>query len=808
MFNFNLYCFMKKLICYAVILCSATQLYAQGIIRGKVTDAGGRPLEFATVALFSAGDSVLAQGAITGAGGQFAIEKVPGGLYFITVSMIGFENRSSAVRVSGSQTVTVPDIALAEASHSLDEVTVVADRKFVEQQADKMVIDPGASVTTATDDALEVLRKSPGIIVDKDDNITLKNKTVRVMLDGRPSYMSGTELAAMLRNMQATAIDRIEIIENPSSRFDAEGDGGIINIRTKRGMMRGYNGSITLGASVGKYFSGNYGLDLNYRSEKWNVYGNYYGGQNEGFWDLDLTRRFMKTDSSMYKQYNLGEWTGNYNNVKLGIDYYITPKQVVGVMARGNIYGNDENDKNDAYVSSYYGERIQDVNTLQTDRSDGNNLQVNLNYKWTIDTLGQDLSVDADMASYYRKQLANMHTDYSPWQFPDIYRQDQRGAQNFYSVKADYVLPLNSKTRIEAGAKSSWATIDSDLKYEKQDEAGAWSDPRRMSNHFIYRENINAAYLSGNYKLNDQTSVQLGLRSEQTVSTGNNVTSDTVTKRDYINLFPSFFAQHKFNDSHQLGVSYSYRIGRPPYWALNPFVYMVDPYTYNQGNPNLNAQFTHTSKLSYTLKGKYIFSLDYSYTKDAWTQVFRQNDETRTSYITWENLNNYYNTNFTAVLPVEITKWFKTNTNLTVYYGQYTSTYQSGEIDQSQVTFRGNTSFTFTLPKDFTVELSGRYSSKAVYGMAYFYPQASIDGGIQKPLFKKKATLKLNFSDILNIQRNRYYSKYDNIDVEGLQHYDSRRANLTFTWRFGRNDIQAARQRRTGLEEETGRTGS
>ena len=178
-----------------------------------------------------------------------------------------------------------------------------------------------------------------------------------------------------------------------------------------------------------------------------------------------------------------------------------------------------------------------------------------------------------------------------------------------------------------------------------------------MSNHFVYSENIHAAYLSGNYIFNQKTNVQLGFRGEKTLSNGNNLTSDERNQRNYFNLFPSLFAQHKFNDRHQLGVSYSYRIGRPPYQLLNPFVWMLDPYTYNKGNPFLNAQYTHATKLSYTLRNKYIFSLSHSFTKEAWLQVFEQDDATRTTIIGWANLNNYYNTSANVVLPIDIAKW-------------------------------------------------------------------------------------------------------------------------------------------------------
>ncbi len=798
---------MKKIICISIIVLFAFRMYGQADIKGRVLETGGKPLEYATVALYNAGDSMLCRGTVTGADGRFVLEKINRGKYFITVSMIGFEKVSHEIAVINTQTHTVQDITLGESAHALKEVTVSATRNFVEQQADKMVINPEASVTAASDDALEVLSKSPGVVIDKDNNITLKNKQVKVMIDGRPTYLSGEQLAAMLRNMQATSVDRIEIIENPSSRYDAEGDGGIINIRTKRGLMRGYNGSLTLGAGAGKHFSGNYGIDLNYRNEKWNVYGNYYGGRRRGWNNIELTRRFLQSDSSLYRQYSEERWNSDYHNAKLGVDYYITPNQVVGIMARGNFGKNASDAGGDAHIFDAGGKEIQRTHTDDANDGDWRNLQVNMNYKWTVDTLGRELTIDADMARYRSDNMTDMSTSYIPPQTPLVMHKEQGGTSGFYSFKADYVLPLNDKTKIETGIKMSKAKIDNDLNFRQRDENGNWGDPNRMSNRFVYSENINAAYLSGRYTMNDKTSVQLGLRGEYTVSDGENATNEQRNERDYFNLFPSFFAQQKFNDKHQFGLSYSYRIGRPPYWLLNPFVWLLDPYTYNKGNPFLDPQFAHSAKLSYTLKNKYIFSVDYGYTKDSWMQVLEQDDATRTTIITWKNLNNFYNASMTAVLPIKITKRWNTDTNLTGYYGQYKSPFGEGEIDQTRFTFRGNTTFTFTLPKDFTVELSGRYMSKSIYGMLNMNARGSVDVGMQKQFFDKKATLKLSVSDVFATQKFRYTAQYENINLAGCENYDSRRANLTFTWRFGRTDIKAARQRSTGLEEETSRAG-
>ncbi len=790
----------------AVIICmlGVTQAFAQSIINGKVTDMEKNPLEYVTVALYDANTRALQQGTITNRSGIFSLEKVKPGKYYLTLTMIGFvKTDSEPITIGTDQTYTVPDFVLYEDVQNMQEVVVTAKKNFVEQQADKMVINPEASITTASDDVLEVLRKSPGIIIDNDDNITLKNKQVKVMIDNRPTYMSGEQLAALLRNMQATSIDKIEIIENPPSRYDAEGDAGIINIRTKRGLMRGYNGSLNLGAGYGKKFSDNYGLDLNYRNEKWNIYGNYYGGDRRGWYELDLTQ-YSEVDGSVQKQYNEQYWRSSYGNAKLGIDYYITPRQVVGVMTRGNFGTNPSAMDGDIDITGSSNELIQQAQSTSDVENKYKNLLVNLNYKWTIDSLGQELSVDADMARYGFNGVSDLYTTYIPPTTPLNMHKEEDGTSNFYSIKADYVLPIGKKARMEAGLKSSWANIDSDLSIIEEDANGNWADPHHLSNRYVYSENIDAVYLSGRYSFSPKTSLQLGLRGEQTIAKGDNKTIDESHTQKYFNLFPSFFLQQQLGEIHQLGLSYSFRIGRPPYDFLNPFIFLLDPYTFSQGNPYLVPQYTHASKLSYTLKNKYILSLDFSYTEDVWVRFFRQ--EGRRVIATWYNLDDYYNASATLVVPVQITKWWYTNTSIVGLYGQYKSQGEgSTDINKSQYTLRGNTTFTFMLPKNFSAELSGWYTTKGVYGVINFYPQGAMNIGVQKLFANNKASLKLGVSDILKTQKDKYDLQYDNVKAHGMERNDSRRVTLTFTYRFGRNDIKAARQRSTGLEEETSR---
>ena len=267
------------------------------------------------------------------------------------------------------------------------------------------------------------------------------------------------------------------------------------------------------------------------------------------------------------------------------------------------------------------------------------------------------------------------------------------------------------------------------------------------------------------------------------------------------------FLSKKFTDNHQLTASYSYRIGRPNYWLLNPFIWMLNPYTYNQGNPDLQPQFTHSAKLSYTFKQKYILSAGYSTTGEQYTQVFKQDDATKITVVTWENLSKTENMDMTFVIPVEFAKWWRMNTNMTTFYMRYRSPLYGGMLDKSQFSFRGNMNHTFTLPKDWSAELTGMYQSKTVYGVGIFNARGSVDAGIQKQLFNNKLTIKAGVTDIFKTLADNYHIKYDNVDVLGKQGYDSRRFRINITWRFGNDKLKPIRQRSSGAEEESSRAG-
>jgi hypothetical protein len=718
--------------------------------------------------------------------------------------------RESFLRTGTVSSGALPDILLEETEvATLRTVEITGKKQFVEQHADRMVINPEASVSTASDNVLDVLAKSPGVAIDKDGNITLKGKAgVTVMIDDKPTYLSAEQLSAMLKNLQATSVERIEIIENPPARYEAEGSSGVINIRTRRGLTRGSNGSVNLGAQAGRKTAGHAGGDFNFRNTKLNVFSNLWAGYNDRINTVDLIRRFPQGDGSTFHEDMTGNSHVRYFGLKAGVDCNLTESHVLGFTGKVSGWRWFGDNSTETTVTDAAGITARNELTRNSMNEKGREMSASLNYRWNIDTAGRSFSTDVDYAFYDYRAGSDMNTVAAPSTDRAMTRNRQYSGTGIFSFKADYVHPFSPKTRMEAGVKSSVVNIDNEMLFEQFDPAaGQWHDPAQMSNIFLYAENINAIYASLSTALTSRLDFQAGLRTEQTRTESNSVTMDSVTRRNYFNLFPTLFLKYAFSDRHQLNLSYAYRIGRPNYWRLNPFVWMLNPYTYNRGNPLLQPQFTHSIKLSYTLNQKYILSAGYAFTTDQYTQVFIQNDETKVTVVTWRNLNRVNNTDLTLTIPLELFGWWKINANLTAFYLQYESPLDNSVLKRSEFTARGNVTSTFSLPKDWSIELSGWYTSPSVYGVLDTKERGAMDAGIQKLLFRKKATLKLSMSDVLNTMTNRYTSVYRNMDVTGRETYDSRRIRLNLTWRFGSDELKPARQRSSGMEEEAERTG-
>ncbi|MFZ4456724.1 MAG: outer membrane beta-barrel protein [Bacteroidales bacterium] len=798
-------------------LMTFTTAYAKSnnIVKGKVVDNKNQPVEFATALLRKSNSDEVVQGAICNPKGEFKIEKVRPGDYTLTISMIGYEKATTSVfRIEQQETgIIEQNITLKEEIHQLKEAQVVAKRKYVEQLADKLVVNPEASPTTASENVFEILKKVPGVSVDNNDNISLKGKQgVKILIDEKSTYVSATQLATILKAMQGKNVDRIEVIENPSARYDAEGNSGIINIKTKHYRAPGFNGSVNSGLTIGKRVGENGGIDLNMNYGKVNFYGNYSYYDWRNWHSLDGTRRFTSPEllGAVQKIWTKSNNDGQAHNFKLGADYNISKNKVLSVMMRGNSGNNiEDGNSNTSFWSKTQQLDSALITKVQMDNH-WSSYTYNVNYKWDIDTTGRSLVVDADYALFSFRGKNIQKSEYFDGAYNNLHHDFaldalQSGDIKIFTAKADYIHPLSKIWTIETGLKSSIVRNDGKSDFDVLDETGTiWNPNFNKHDHFIFDEKINAAYTSlrGQFKKN---SVQLGLRVENTNTKGNSLSTNQITNFNYTNLFPSIFLQHSFNESSQLGFSYSYRIGRPSYHLLNPFVWILDPYTYEKGNPFLKPQFTHSVGLNHSYKGKFFTSMGFSYTDDFYSDVIRQNDETKVVYQTKENLSRALDWNLSETAQLNVTKWWRLNSTVSTMYKRVNSTIE-GANQMERWSYSGDMTNSLSLPKDFELELSGSYQSKMLWGNFYIYEQYRVDLGIQKSILKKQGTLKVAINDIFNTFNAGGYTKYANVDLDIKNYWDSRQVNISFTYRFGKNDFKTRANRTTASSEEQGRS--
>ncbi|TDB68082.1 outer membrane beta-barrel family protein [Arundinibacter roseus] len=796
----------------ASLLLITPLLWAQSANKGKVSgsvlDAKQEAFPFVNVLLLKAKDSTLAKGMTTDTEGRFAFEQVEAGRYLTLVSMVGYTKVYSQPFVVANSDVQLSTVTLSTSAEVLNEVTVVAKKPFIEQQIDRTVVNVENSIVSAGATALEVLERSPGVVVDQqNDRLQLRGKEgVIVQIDGKQTFLSQTELMNLLRNTPSDNIEKIELITNPSAKYDAVGNSGIINIKFKRNQNFGTNGNLTLGAGYNRYGRGNGSLSLNHRHGKISAFGNASVFAGGGFNTTELYRTIpFEGNVTIFDQFSDRRWEAENYSIRAGLDYSITKKTTVGVLVSAfkNKWETPSGVNNNRILNGDLSLR-QTFTTLTESGENMQNASANINLKHQFNENGKELTADADYVQYDGRNFNNLDTRYfnpsgEMEGLPDMVRNRMPSHIKIGVAKVDYTQPLG-KGKFETGLKTSFVASDNNMTFEvMQDE---WVvDPNR-TNEFKYTENINAAYVNYGGKLGTKTQYQLGVRAEHTHSIGNSVTLNDVRDRNYLNLFPSIFISRQLDSSNVLNLSYSRRIDRPDYQSLNPFEFYLDPYTFQRGNPNLRPQYTNSFQLTHVYKSFLNTSISYSRINDLIArEVPKQIAAENKTFVTTENLDNQDNLNVTISAPIPVAKWWNIQMNLTGTYNRYKTFYLDDIFEIEQITWNVFANNQFQLPKGWSAELSGWYNSRSVYGFFVAQPQGMISAGLQKNVLDKKGTIRLNVNDIFWTNKFRGSTEYKDINFTIRSTWPSRQVRVTFTYRFGNQNVKGARQRNTGADE-------
>ncbi|MGZ5246196.1 MAG: TonB-dependent receptor domain-containing protein [Flavitalea sp.] len=782
-------------------------------VSGSVTD-GKNILTAATVSLLHQKDSSLVKMTVSDKSGKFSFDGIKDGPYLVSVSAIGYEPTYSKGFETNGTAVDLAVINLQQVSSEMKAVTVIAKKPMIEQKIDRMIVNVDAAISNVGTNALEVLEKSPGVLVDKDGNISLKGKQgVMVMLDGRPTYLTGPELANLLKGMQSSQLETIEIMTNPPAKYDASGNSGVINIKTKKNKMKGFNGSFTLGVAQGAYFKTNESININYRNNKVNLFSSYSLGWNNNFQELDIARRFKDGNKDLvaiFEQNTLMKSRRLNNNLKVGMDYFLNKKTTLGFVASGFSNPEENSGINTSYLMS--PSRVIDsiVTSSNTIKEKWNNASLNLNIRHQYDSTGREITADIDFIRYDANSDQNfLNTTFSPtWikRYDEKLKGDLPVNINIYSAKFDYTYPLKKDSKLEFGAKTSFVNTENKAKYFEgvNDE---WEIDYRKTNFFNYKENVNAAYVNFNKQFTPKIGVQAGLRFENTnydgYQYGNPTRNDSSFSKTYNDLFPTVYVSYKADKNNQFGINFGRRIDRPAYQDLNPFLFFIDKYTYGQGNPYLKPQYSNNVELSHILKDFLTTTVNYGVTNNLFIETFDQADDINGeyNYITifrQGNIGKMTNAGISINVQKSITSWWST-----VVYANYNYRKFKGHVNNEMVEVEGGNFVTninnqFKFPKGWSAEISGWYRTKGVEGQIVIDPMGACNVGVGKQVLKNKGTLKLNVRDLFYTQVAKGQINFESTEASFRNFRDTRVVNLTFSYRFGKPMNGGNSQRKKG----------
>ena len=817
---------MKKIFCIVIACCMAGMMSAQ-TIKGSVVDARGEAMPFVTISVL-AQDSSLITGTITDDDGKYEVSlpsdpSLKGREPIIQASYVGYETAFGG-----------PDFVLREETERLKEVEVKAKKPLIERQMDKLVLNVSASPLAAGSNGNDILRRAPGVRIDKDGNITVNGKSVEIWIDGKPSYLSGQQLKAMLDGTDGNTIEKIEIISNPSAKYDASGQGGIINIKTKRNMMRGLNGMLS--AAYGGMYYGDVkrwlsmdmvSLNLNYRGEKTYTFGQATQVYSDVDQDLETSRMTPEL-----RNYSRSGFTGNfqYYMFKVGNDWYIDSLNTLGFILqvpymRINLLTLPE--RNFAYV-------VQGTDTI--DRSTTSNRTkmanpqhtANLNYTHTFsEALERELTVNVDYNRYGTNSSNWQQTDYTARSLAlDI---NTHQTVNIYSAKLDFQTKFWQTGMIECGVKYGLSSTDNTMTTDSTLNGTALP---QATSAFRYDEHVAAAYITVGKQFGEHWSVKLGLRGEYTYSCGNWTSADSVTSKSYFDPFPTVYWGYTSSPLGRLqqpvavNMSYSRRIKRPNYYMLNPFVTNFDAYSSQVGNTELTPEFNNDVEVHFSWTQYMNLTFNFAHTQDMFSQktIILPDGTGQMKWTNFGTCTTHGGTISLTELPL-VPKYMKGEDGsrfmqgawlaLTVNAGWYHFLNKSyDKKEDGSLAYKSDSHYGFVggtlsayLPKDWTLTLDGNWSSPMTTGYDHQSSMYYLSFGVRKMYMAKGLIFNLNVQDLLRSMRYRFdeLGQEEGYASWSQNNFRQQRVMLSVTWMFGQ--YQQHKQRKVGDMDELNRLG-
>lgn len=811
---------MKKLFMSACLTGLGMGVYAQhaGKIGGSVKDIEtGKSANSVSISLLKASDSTVLAQVLTDSSGIFEFTQVVDGSYLVKALSVSHQPVISApISIHASGTANAGTLMIRPTAKNLKEVILASKKPFFEQKTGKMVVNVDAMISNTGSTALDVLERIPGVSVDKDGVISLNGRQgVWVMMDNKPTYLSGEELANFLRGIPSSQLDQVELMTNPPAKYDAAGSAGVINFRTKKNRQKGFNGNLGTSVAFGVYPKTNNSLSLNLRRGKINLFSTLSQNYRKNFQELYIDRRYTFSDKStraVFNQVNDRKKTNQSYQAKLGMDFYASAKTTLGfvlggITSPGRINGYNETllrDKNNVLDSVVAASSYEDA--------EWKNFSANVNFRHQFDSAGQELTADLDYLGYVsgKDQLfhnSTLNPD-KTLRYEDRLKGSLPSDIRIYTAKIDYSKPLVSGYRLEAGLKTGLVKTDNTAGYFNVVNGTDFPDYEK-TNRFRYEENISAAYLTLSREFK-KWGFQAGLRAENTnyngYQYGNPQKTDSSFTRHYFSVFPTLYLTYKPATDHSFGFSYGRRINRPDYEDLNPFLFFLDKYTYGSGNPFLKPMFSDVLELSHTYKQKLSTTVKYSRTRDLFNETFEER-----GFATIVRQGNYglmQNASLSVSYQVNPVKWLRSVLYTELRYQSFSGMLYGSELDAQNTRMLVNLNNQFDLGKGWNAELSGFFRTKGIEGQMEILPLGELNAAMQKQVLKKKGTVRLAVRDIMYTRPARGEINFQNTEVRFREKNDSRQLVIGFNYRFGKPFKTAPRRKTGGAGDEQERVKS
>lgn len=794
---------------YLVPLLLFAKLSFGQSVTGKIVDSTTTPLPFATIALLNAQDSLTVTGALTDEKGDFTIKTIRPGTYLLKITSFGYNPKiTEPIFIDSASVVSLPFITLHTSDIKLDEVSVSAIKRTVEFKNGNIIVTIENSPLAKGNTVYDLLFKLPGVSVDN-NVIQLNGKPgVVILMDGRVQQLTNLQLINMLKSMNAELVEKIELLKNPPVKYDAAGTSGMINIKTRKTKQVGISGSIYTSDSQGFYGRSMSGFALNYWSDKIVLFTNM--NYNYGYYQsIETFHKRFKSDTSLteFTSYNTVKDIENSLNYKVGADWFINKKNILGVKVDGGpgSYISDNSGSN--RVSGYNDLGFDHLKALVyvPDKWDITNYNINAEHRF--DTTGTLLSFSADytnLSENHSSSIRNLFFDASNLEVlsPITYRSGNVSKTGIIASRLDFTKALNEVSSLELGIKTSFVNTGNNYVFERKDNtSGNYYSDTALSNNYTYTEQTYAAYVNYTRSFKKGT-LRLGLRAENTNLTGRNTVKAFELKRSYYNLFPNVSLDYNLSENHNLQLNLNRRIDRPAYESLNPFRTYRDQYAYFEGNPFLLPHYSNTIELTHSYKEFIAHALTYSRIDNVMLPYTMQNDSAKLTIETTKNMkvNNYYA--YALFMQHSIKPWWELSFNGVFSYIEYKGDVSGTPFTTASFYYDPTLTNTFTAPKNTKIEVMAFYHSAKNNGLVQVRPRWMLSLAVKKTFLQDKLDCSIGVNDIFYSAYYRTDVNFNNQDWNFMVTQDSRRLVVSLTYNFGRTKVQERETNSNGQEKD------